>query len=206
MAAGKHVALCACGPCESAVWCVGRSGALQSRIAPDMQNASLDHCRSSLDVQKWRLFRRWGITAPTAGIDRYADALDPILPLTTLPGSDLHRCRLAWPAATVDASRRKGTPMTQLRIRLTASDDDTMQLINRISSVEGIESVEEIDDLMPHMDDEDSSSAGLSDDIGPGTHLLLVHGESDSDAKLALDVAFASAREMGIVVELVEDD
>ncbi len=96
--------------------------------------------------------------------------------------------------------------MTQLRIRLTAGNDDTMQLINRISSVKGIESVEEVDDLMPHMDDEDSSSAGLSDDIGPGTHLILVNGESDSDVKLALDVAFASAREMGIVVELVEDD
>ena len=96
--------------------------------------------------------------------------------------------------------------MTQLRMRLTAGNDDTMQLINRISSVKGIESVEEIDDLMPHMDDEDSSSAGLSDDIGPGTHLLLVHGGSDSDVELALDVAFASAREMGIAVELVEDD
>lgn len=96
--------------------------------------------------------------------------------------------------------------MAQLRIRLTASDDDTMQVVNRISSMEGIESVEEIDDLMPHMDDEDSSSAGLPDDMGPGTHLLLVHGESDSDVKLALDVAFASAREMGIVVELVEED
>ncbi len=96
--------------------------------------------------------------------------------------------------------------MTQLRMRLTAGNDDTMQLINRISSVKGIESVEEIDDLMPHMDDEDSSSAGLSDDIGPGTHLLLVQGGSDSDVKLALDVAFASAREMGIAVELVEDD
>lgn len=96
--------------------------------------------------------------------------------------------------------------MTQLRMRLTASDDDTMQLINRISSVKGIESVEEIDDLMPHMDDEDSSSAGLPDDIGPGTHLILVSGESDSDVKLALDLAFASAREMGIAVEMVDDD
>lgn len=96
--------------------------------------------------------------------------------------------------------------MTQLRMRLTAGNDDTMQLINRISSVKGIESVEEIDDLMPHMDDEDSSSAGLPDDIGPGTHLILVNGESDSDVKLALDVAFASAREMGIAVELAEDE
>ena len=29
--------------------------------------------------------------------------------------------------------------MTQLRMRLTAGNDDTMQLINRISSVKGIE-------------------------------------------------------------------
>ncbi len=141
-----------------------------------------------------------------SGMIVYADAFDVILPPTMLPGSDLQDGRLVWPPPLLIHDVNEEPPMAQLRIRLTASDDDTMQVVNRISSMDGIESVEEIDDLMPHMDDEDSSSAGLPDDMGPGTHLLLVHGESDSDVKLALDVAFAFAREMGIVVELVEED
>ncbi len=37
--------------------------------------------------------------------------------------------------------------MAQLRMRLTASEDDTIQLINRISSPHGIESVM-VDDEM----------------------------------------------------------
>ncbi len=96
--------------------------------------------------------------------------------------------------------------MTQLRMRLTASEDDTMQLINRISSLHGIESVEEIADLMPHMDDPDSSSAGLTDDIGPGTHLVLVQAGNDDDLRHALESAEACARDMGIVLEVVNDE
>ena len=46
--------------------------------------------------------------------------------------------------------------MSHLRLRLTASGDDTMTVINRIASLQGIDSVEEIADLMPHMDDPDS--------------------------------------------------
>lgn len=96
--------------------------------------------------------------------------------------------------------------MTQLRMRLTASEDDTMQLINRISALGGIESVEEIAYLMPHMDDPDSSSAGLAADIGPGTHLVLVRAESEEDSRRALDVAQSCAREMGIVLEVVDNE
>lgn len=96
--------------------------------------------------------------------------------------------------------------MTPFRMRLTASEDDTMQLINRIASLRGIESVEEIADLMPHMDDPDSSSAGLTADNGPGTHLVLVHAESDDDSRRALASAVACAREMGIVLEVVDDE
>lgn len=95
--------------------------------------------------------------------------------------------------------------MTELRLRLTAGSDDTSQLINRISSLRGVESVEEIADLMPHMDDPDSSSAGLTDDIGPGTHLVMVTAESDDDVRRVLASAETCAEEMGIVLE-VEDD
>ena len=84
--------------------------------------------------------------------------------------------------------------MTDLRLRLTASEDDAATLINRLSALQGIEAVEEISDLMPHMDDPDSSSAGLSDDIGPGTHLVLISAEDDEGAGRALEVAEHSAR------------
>ena len=94
--------------------------------------------------------------------------------------------------------------MATVQFRLTASADDAADLINRVAALEGVESVEEIADLMPHMDDPDSSSAGLSDDIGPGTHLVLVEAEDDASIQRALDVAQDSARTLGIVLEVEE--
>jgi hypothetical protein len=94
--------------------------------------------------------------------------------------------------------------MPDLRIRLTASEDDASAIINRVSALPGIEAVEEISDLMPHMDDSDSSSDGLTDDIGPGTHLLLVSADDETVAQHALEVAEDSARTMGIVLEVEE--
>lgn len=95
--------------------------------------------------------------------------------------------------------------MASLSLRLTASSDDTATLINRISMIEGVESVEEIADLMPHMDDPDSSSAGLPDDIGPGSHLVQVETTDEASARRALDAAKDGARRLGIALE-TEDD
>ena len=64
--------------------------------------------------------------------------------------------------------------MPLLHLRITGTEDDVRLLTDLLNDVDGIERIEEIADLMPHMDDEDSSSAGLSDDIGPGTHELEV--------------------------------
>ena len=94
--------------------------------------------------------------------------------------------------------------MARLRMRLTASADDTAALINRVSALEGIDSVEEVADLMPHMDDPDSSSAGLPDDIGPGSHLVLVRADNDTGIRRALEVAEVCAHAMAIGLE-VED-
>ena len=57
--------------------------------------------------------------------------------------------------------------MPTLRMRLTGSEDDTRAVINLLQSLDGIEHVEEVGDMMAHMDDADSSSAGLSDIAGP---------------------------------------
>ncbi len=94
--------------------------------------------------------------------------------------------------------------MATVQFRLTASDDDVADLINRVSALKGVDSVEEIADLMPHMDDPDSSSDGLSDNDGPGTHLVVVHADDDENLRHALDVAQDSASALGIVLEVEE--
>lgn len=95
--------------------------------------------------------------------------------------------------------------MANLRLRLTANNDDAAALMSRLASLEGIESVEEAADLMPHMDDPDSSSAGLSDNIGPGTHLVLVEADDEDSARRALEVAKEIARGLGIALENAQE-
>lgn len=96
--------------------------------------------------------------------------------------------------------------MPMLKLRLTAGNDSARAVINLIGSLEGIESVEEIADLMPHMDDPDSSSRGLPDDIGPGTHLIKVEALNEAILKRALEVAEASAHDHGAALEVVDND
>lgn len=95
--------------------------------------------------------------------------------------------------------------MPTLKMRLTASEDDAGTLINYVSSLDGIESVEEVADLMPHMDDADSSSAGLSDLSGPGTHLIKVIAGNDIALRRALEVSEACAHDMDAALEVVDN-
>ena len=96
--------------------------------------------------------------------------------------------------------------MPQLRIRITGSDDDLRAVADLLQSLEGIEHVEEVADLMPRMDDEDSSSAGLSEDIGPGTHELEVEAPNDYTAGRVREAVEELAYRLGLVVEFVEDE
>jgi hypothetical protein len=96
--------------------------------------------------------------------------------------------------------------MPQLRIRITGSEDDLRAVAGLLQGVEGIEHVEEVADLMPHMDDEDSSSAGLSDDVGPGTHELEVEAPNDYTAGRVREAVEELAFRLGLVVEFVEDE
>lgn len=91
--------------------------------------------------------------------------------------------------------------MPILRLRLTAGEDDAYRLIDLLSAIDGVESAEEVADLMPHMDDPDSSSAGLSDNAGPGSHAVKVVGERNAIDQ-ALQVAEAAARDMGAALEV----
>ena len=93
-----------------------------------------------------------------------------------------------------------------LRIRITRSEDDLRAVADLLQSLEGIEHVEEVADLMPRMDDEDSSSAGLSDDIGPGTHELEVEAPNDYTAGRVREAVEELAYRLGLVAEFVDEE
>jgi hypothetical protein len=96
--------------------------------------------------------------------------------------------------------------MPTLRLRLTGSDDDTRAIINLLQSLDGIEHVEEIADLMPHMDDADSSSAGLSELGGPDIHEIEIEAPNDATARKVRDTVEALSFELDVLAEFGEDE
>ncbi|MGN7839650.1 hypothetical protein [Stenotrophomonas sp. 22385] len=96
--------------------------------------------------------------------------------------------------------------MAMLRLRITGSEDAARAISDLLLGVEGIEHVEETDDLMPHMDDDDSSSAGLSDDIGPGIHELEVEVGNESTEQKVRDAVQELALELDVFVEYETDE
>ncbi|MDL5367370.1 hypothetical protein QSH18_17310 [Xanthomonas sp. NCPPB 2654] len=96
--------------------------------------------------------------------------------------------------------------MPLLRIRITGSEDDARAIINLLGSLEGIEHVEEIDDLMNHMDDDDSSSAGLPDDQGPGTHEVEIEAGNLATAQKLREAVEALAFDLEVIVEFEQDE
>lgn len=96
--------------------------------------------------------------------------------------------------------------MPMLRLRLTGSNDDARAMINLLQSLEGIEHVEEVADLMPHMDDADSSSAGLSDVEGPNMHAIEVEAPNDATALKVREAVEALAFDLDAVVEFDHDE
>ncbi len=96
--------------------------------------------------------------------------------------------------------------MPQLRIRITGDDDQARAIGNLLNSIDGIEHVEEIGDLMPHMDDADSSSAGLSDLNGDDTHTLEIEAPNPSTANKVRQAVEALAFDLGVLVEFESDE
>src|ERR671912_2649330 len=96
------------------------------------------------------------------------------------------------------------TPMPTVHIRFTGADEHVATLIHSLEAIEGIEHVEEVADLMPHMDDEDSSSAGLHDVAGPTVHDIEVLAPNDEGVRRVHDTAEDMARQLDAVVEFVE--
>jgi len=95
--------------------------------------------------------------------------------------------------------------MAMIRLQLTGNDDVANELINLLTAIEGVEHVEEIGDLMPHMDDDDSSSAGLPDDKAEGFHHIEIRVPNALANERVRSVAEALAREREVAIEYDED-
>ena len=98
--------------------------------------------------------------------------------------------------------------MPTLRLRVTGSEDDARAIINLLQSLDGIEHVEEVADLMPHMDDADSSSAGLSEQkVGGDVHEVEIEAPNDATARKVRDAVEALAFDLDVLAEFggVED-
>lgn len=96
--------------------------------------------------------------------------------------------------------------MHTVRIRVTGSADDARSLMDQLQGVRGIEHVEEVADLMPHMDDEDSSSAGLESDRGPGVHSVEINAPNAASAERVREAAEAIAFDLDLMVEFIDED
>lgn len=96
--------------------------------------------------------------------------------------------------------------MALLRIRLTGSDDAARAVMNLLQSLDGIEHVEEIGDLMTHMDDADSSSAGLSDVGGPQMHEIEIDVPNESTGRKVREAVDTLAFDLEALVEFEDDE
>jgi hypothetical protein len=96
--------------------------------------------------------------------------------------------------------------MSLLRLRLSGTDADASGLINLLASIEGVARVEEVDDLVPHLDDEDSSSAGLESDRGVPTHLIEVDVDDAATAARVRRAAETLVISEGSGLEIEEDE
>ena len=95
--------------------------------------------------------------------------------------------------------------MPVMRMRVTGSDDHARAIGNLLQSIDGIEHVEEVADLMPRLDDDDSSSAGLVDDQGPGVHELEVEAPNDLAVQRVRDAVESLAFDLDVLVEFEND-
>lgn len=95
--------------------------------------------------------------------------------------------------------------MPTVRIRLLGSETDADALITVLHGVDGIEHVEEVADLMSHMDDDDSSSAGLPDDIGAGVHAIEIEVPDDVLAERVRRIASRTVEDLDADLEFVDE-
>lgn len=95
--------------------------------------------------------------------------------------------------------------MPIVRLRLTGNEYAVSDLMHALEAIEGIERIEEVADLMPHMDDDDSSSAGLPDDESPGLHDIEIEAPNEEAVRRIRRVVEVIAEQTESVIEIVDD-
>jgi hypothetical protein len=95
--------------------------------------------------------------------------------------------------------------METVRLRIIGNRNHAAGIITVLHGLEGIEHIEEVADLMPHMDDDDSSSAGLCGDAGAGLHAIEVDVGDRVLAERVREVAGAAAELLGSSLEFVDE-
>lgn len=96
--------------------------------------------------------------------------------------------------------------MPRLSFRLTADGDTSERMLNLMRGIDGVAHAEEVGDLMSTMHQDDSSSAGLPDDTGPGSHVLVIEADTERAATQACRAAETLAEQEGVALEFVEPD
>lgn len=95
--------------------------------------------------------------------------------------------------------------MPTVRLRITGNEYAASELIHALEAIEGIEHVEEIADLMPHMDDDDSSSAGLPDDESPGLHNIEIEAPNEEAVRRIHAMVETIAERTESAIEILEE-
>jgi len=95
--------------------------------------------------------------------------------------------------------------MDILRLRISGARPIIDQLVGLLGEIPDIERVEVIDDLLPHMDDEDSSSAGLAENRGDDVAQVEVGADDAATLHRAREVALEGARRAGLALEIVDE-
>ena len=94
--------------------------------------------------------------------------------------------------------------MSIIRLRVTGDESQSDALVTALHGLPHVRGVEQIADQMRGMRD-DSSSNALVDDIGQDLHCLevAVNGQRNSEEVRAM--VEQNARELGVVVEFVDE-
>lgn len=91
--------------------------------------------------------------------------------------------------------------MTTLNFRVTGPTAACERVIGRLAESELVHSVEEVASLMPHMDDEDSSSAGLAENKDASVYDIRVHTDDHSSDEEVRRMAEFTVRASGAMLE-----
>mgnify|MGYP003514196808 FL=1 len=95
--------------------------------------------------------------------------------------------------------------MPIVRLRVTGNEYAVTELMHALEGIEGMERIEEVADLMPHMDDDDSSSAGLTDDASPGLHDIEMEAPNDEAVRRIHRVVELMEEQTESVIEIVDE-